>query len=379
MSQSRISRSSRRYPAARRRAARYPGALRTRRPAGLPPNLMPGVTGRQKKQSRRFAAMAVVAAAVFAVLTVASIVGLAVTTAGAVGGTIHAYREVNKDLPNAAKVAVDTFETTKLYDRNGVLLQQIDQQEGGWRTFVPLDQISQVVIDATVAAEDATFWSHYGVEPLAIVRGGVIIYSGSGSSGGSTITQQLARGLYPDQIGTDISITRKVKEAFAAIALDKEFSKEDIMTMYLNQIFYGQRSYGIEAAANTYFNKHASELNLAEASLLAGLPQAPSYYDPTVRFDQAKLRQKYVLDQMVKYGYITQTDADAAFNESLDPQTRNGAVLHAPHFVQYVKSYIEEHWPGAIYNGGLKITTSIDVELQERAEGFVQNGVYEIA
>ena len=379
MSQGRISRSSRRYPSARRRAARYPGALRTRRPAGLPPHLMPGVTGRQRRQSKRLAAMVLVGGAMFAMLTIVGIVGLAISSAGAVAGTVHAYREVNKDLPNAAQVAVDTFETTKLYDRNDVLLQQIDQQEGGWRTFVPLDQVSQVVIDATIAAEDATFWSHYGVEPLAIVRGGVIIYSGEGSSGGSTITQQLARGLYPEQIGTDISITRKIKEAFAAIALDKEFSKEDILTMYLNQIFYGQRSYGIEAAANTYFNKNASELNLAEASLLAGLPQAPSFYDPTVRFDQAKARQKYVLDQMVKYGYITEKEADAAFNESLSPQTRNGAVLHAPHFVQYVKDYIEEHWPGAIYNGGLTITTSIDVELQERAEQLVANGVAEIA
>jgi 1A family penicillin-binding protein len=353
--------------------------VRARRPGGLPPHLLPGVSARQKKVNRKAGGALIVIAALFMATAIVTVVGLAVTTAGAAVGTVHAYREVNKDLPDAAEVSVDTFETTKIVDRNGITLQEVDQPDGGWRTFVPLDQISPYLIQATIAAEDATYWTHYGVEPFAIVRGAFIIYGGEGSSGGSTITQQLARGLYPEQIGTDFSLTRKVKEAFAAIALDEEFSKEDILTMYLNQIFYGQRSYGIEAAANTYFNKSAADLTLGEASLLAGIPQAPSYFDPTVRMDQAKLRQKYVLDQMVEYGYITQKEADAAFDENLNPQKRDGTVQHAPHFTQYVRNYIEERWPGALYGGGLTITTSIDVELQERAEEIVRNGVYEIA
>lgn len=379
MSYGRVSRSRSRYPSARRHVARYPSSVRARRPGGLPPHLLPGITGHQTKANRKAGGALIVVAAILLVTGIATVVGLAVTTAGAAVGTVHAYREVNKDLPNAAEVSVDTFETTTITDRNGVILQEVDQTEGGWRTFVPLDQMSPYVIQATIAAEDATYWTHYGVEPIAIIRGALIIYGGEGSSGGSTITQQLARGLYPEQIGTDFSLTRKIKEAFAAIALDEEFSKEDILTMYLNQIFYGQRSYGIEAAANTYFNKSAIDLTLGEASLLAGLPQAPSYFDPTVRMDQAKVRQLYVLDQMVEYGYITQEEADAAFEENLNPQTRNGSVRHAPHFTQYVRSYIEEHWPGALYGGGLTITTSIDVELQERAEEIVRNGVYEIA
>lgn len=378
MSHGRITRSRRRYPSARRQIARYPGTVRARRATGLPPNLLPGVSGRQKRTDRRAGGALIILSALFLATAIVTVVGLAVTTAGAAVGTVHAYREVNKDLPDAALVSVDTFETTTLTDRNGVILQEVDQPEGGWRTFVPLDQMSPYVIEATIAAEDATYWTHYGVEPIAIVRGALIIYGGAGSSGGSTITQQLARGLYPDQIGTDISLTRKIKEAFAAIALDQEFSKEDILTMYLNQIFYGQRSYGIEAAANTYFNKSAKDLTLGEASLLAGLPQAPSYFDPTVRMDQAKIRQQYVLRQMVRFGYITQKEADAAFDENLNPQTRNGAVRHAPHFTQYVRGYIQDRWPGALYNGGLTITTSIDVGLQERAEEIVQNGVYEI-
>ena len=348
-----------------------------RRSAGLPPHLLPGVSGRHRKENNKVAGILVATGALLGVFLIILVIGFVSSTAAAIGGTVHAYREVNRDLPNAAEVAVDTFETTTLLDRNGVKLQSVDQVEGGWRTFKPLDQMNQYVIDATVASEDATFWTHLGVEPMAIIRGAVINLSGSGSSGGSTITQQLARGLYPEEVGTDISVTRKVKEALVAVALDDEFSKEDILTMYLNSIFYGQRSFGIEAAANTYFNKHASELTLGEASLLAGLPQAPSFFDPTVRFDQAKKRQKYVLDQMVKYDYITEKQAKDAFNENLDPQTRNGSVEHAPHFTQYVRSYIEEHWPGALYNGGLTITTSIDVGLQEQAEQIVANGVAE--
>lgn len=379
MSHGRIAKANRRYPTAKRRARRNPGSLQARRAVGLPPNLLPGVTGRGKKQSRKGAGILVAAAALLIVFTLISMVGFAVSSAAAVGGTVRAYREINKDLPDAASVAVDTFETTTIRDRNGEILQKVDQPEGGWRTFVALDQVSQYVIDATVAAEDATFWSHFGIEPIAFGRIAMINLSGSGSSGGSTITQQLARGLYPEQIGNDISVTRKFKEAMAAVALDQEFSKEDILTMYLNQIFYGQRSYGVEAAANTYFNKSAKDLTLGEASLIAGLPQAPSFFDPTVRFDQAKKRQLYVLNQMVKYGYITETEANKAFKEQLDPQKPDGSVRHAPHFTQYVRGYIEDRWPGALYRGGLNITTSIDIELQERAQQIVTNGVAEIS
>ncbi len=296
----------------------------------------------------------------------------AISTVAAVGGTVEAYRRVNAGLPNAAVVTVDTFQTSRIYDRNGALLQEIEAPDGGWRTFVTLDQVSPYLIDATVAAEDSTFWSHQGIEPMAILRGVTINLGGDGSSGGSTITQQLVRGLYPEQIGFDVTVTRKFKEALAAVELDRKFSKQDIMMMYLNQIFYGQRSYGIEAASQTYFNKHASELSLAEAAMLAGLPQAPSWYDPTVRPDQAKLRQKYVLDQMVKYHYVTREEADAAWNTPLQPTTRTSEVLGAPHFTQYVKDYVREKYgDDAFLKGGLQIWTSIDLDLQDQAETIV--------
>jgi penicillin-binding protein 1C len=338
--------------------------------------MMPGSTSQARRSHSTRNSFAIVGVILFIGLIVTSGVTLALSTAAGVSGTIVAYNDVNDSLPDAAVVTTSTFQTSKIYDRNGVLLQEIEAPDGGWRTFVEIDQVNQYAIDATVAAEDATFWSHYGVEPMAILRGAVINASGEGSSGGSTITQQLARGLYPEQIGFELSVTRKFKEALAAVALDKEFSKQDILTMYMNLVFYGQRSYGIEAASQTYFNKHASELTLAEASLLAGLPQAPSYYDPTIRMDQAKLRQQYVLDQMVKYKYITREEADQAFNEPLQPQTRTSDIKAAPHFVQYVKDYIADTYgPDALVTGGLQIWTSIDVNLQARAEQIVSENI----
>ena len=337
--------------------------------------LLGGVRQARKKRSR-LPQFLIAGAALLALTFVVATVSFILTSVAAVGATVQQYRDVNEGLPDAADVASKAFQTTMIYDRNGVLLQQVDQREGGWRTFVTLDDMSPYVLQATVAAEDATFWTHYGVEPIAIVRGATIIFSGAGSSGGSTITQQLARGLYPEDIGTDYSLTRKVREAMAAVALEKEFSKEDIMTMYLNLIFYGQRSYGIEAAANTYFQKHASELDLAEASMLAGIPQLPSQYDPTFNFDLAKKRQRYVLDQMVKYDYITEDQADKAFDENLDPQRRDGTIrAGAEHFTLFVRDYIEDHWPGALYNGGLKFTTTLDVDLQANAQNIVSSTV----
>jgi penicillin-binding protein 1C len=372
----RIERAHARHPRARRRNQRYSSSTLHRRSAGLPPHLLPGVTQRRKQAGWNAARFAIIGVFVFGGLFITTVLLLAVSTAAAVGGTVEAYRRVNADLPYAPSVTAGTFQTSQIYDRNGVLLQEVEAPDGGWRTFVTLDQVSPYLIEATVAAEDATFWAHFGVEPMAIVRGAFINASGSGSSGGSTITQQLTRGLYPEEIGFEISITRKFKEALAAVELDRQFSKQDILTMYVNQIFYGQRSYGIEAAAQTYFNKHASELNLAEASLLAGLPQAPSFYDPTVRLDQAKIRQRYVLDQMVKYDYVTREEADEAFQYPIQPLGRSSEIQAAPHFTAYAKSYLREKYgEDVLVKGGLQIYTTIDVELQATAERMVQESM----
>ncbi len=378
MSRGRIARTTARQPVARQRAGRYPGRPRSRRGSTLPPHLLRGLRRGKRSHNRLFIALAALVGA-FALSIVGLVVLLVVGTVGAVAGTVEAYREVNAGLPDPTGVVTSTFQTTRIFDRNGVLLQEVSDPETGWRTFVTLDEISPYLIDATISSEDATYWSHLGIEPIAIARGVAINFGGTGSSGGSTITQQLVRALYPEEIGFDISATRKFREALAAVALEQNFSKEDILTMYLNQIYYGQRSYGIEAAAQTFFSKHASELTLGEASLLAGLPQAPSFYDPTVRFEIAKKRQSYVLDQMVKYGYITRAEADAAFAEPLSPGRRSGAILQAPHFTNYVKQWIIDNLgEDALYRSGLQFTTSIDVELQETAQGIVRQGVADL-
>ncbi|MBA3415254.1 MAG: transglycosylase domain-containing protein [Chloroflexia bacterium] len=327
--------------------------------------------------------IALALAALIAVVVVAGTVVSAVAAAAGAAFTVTEYQELNASLPNAGLIAADTFQTTRILDRNGDLLQEIPDPDYGWRTFAPLDRISQHLIDATVAAEDATFWSHPGIEPTAFGRIIAINLGGSGSSGGSTITQQLVRALHSEQISAqDISVSRKWKEMLAAVGLEQKYSKTDIMTMYLNQIFYGNLSYGIEAAAQTYFHKHASELTLTEATMLAGIPQQPTGYNPSLYPEEAKQRQSYVLDQMVKLDYITRAEADAAYKEMPfihEGRQGGGLVLDHPHFVQYVRMYLDEMYPDRDFTkGGLNIYTTIDTRLQERAEQMVAEQVVQL-
>jgi penicillin-binding protein 1C len=344
----------------------------------LPPHLLPGVARRRSTAGKAIGVLAGLAVAFF-LFFAATVVAGALSTAAAVAATVRQYQEINGSLPNAALVSADVFQTTRILDRNGVLLQEIADQDYGWRTFVPFEKISPYLIDATVASEDATFWSHEGVEPFAIARGAVIIAGGAGSSGGSTITQQLVRSVHPEAIGAEVSIQRKWREGLAAIALERQFSKHDILTMYLNQIFYGNRSYGIEAAAQTYFHKPAAELNLSEASLLAGIPQQPTNFNPALYPDNAHRRQKYVLDQMVKLGYVTRAEANEAYVNwpTVYPaRDGDGAVLDHPHFVEYVKMYLAEKYPDKDFTkGGFNIYTTIDTALQDRAEEIVAQNV----
>jgi penicillin-binding protein 1C len=357
--------------------------LRGRRSGGgrrktLPPHLLPGVARRRSTAGKAIGVLVGLAVAFF-LFFVATVVAGALSTAAAVAATVQQYQEINGSLPNAAQVSADVFQTTRILDRNGVLLQEIADQDYGWRTFVPFEKISPYLIDATIASEDATFWSHEGIEPYAIARGAIIIAGGEGSSGGSTITQQLVRSVHPEAIGAEVSIQRKWREGLAAIALERQFSKHDILTMYLNQIFYGNRSYGIEAAAQTYFHKSAAELNLSEASLLAGIPQQPTNFNPALYPDNAHRRQKYVLDQMVKLGYVTRAEANEAYANwpAVYPaRDGDGAVLDHPHFVEYVKMYLAEKYPDKDFTkGGFNIYTTIDTALQDHAEQIVAQNV----
>jgi penicillin-binding protein 1C len=375
MSHGPITRSRRRYPNARRRALRYGRTPLGRAPRQTPPHLLPGITGREAKGGG-WVRWAMAAVFLFLVGLVGLLVTTTISTAAAVGGTMVAYREVNESLPNAGSIFADTYQTTRFLDRNGELLQEVANRDFGWRTYVPITDVAQVMIDATVAAEDATYWSHFGVEPTAIIRAVTIMAGGSGTSGFSTITQQLVRAIHTEQISAnDISYERKGREMLAAVAIEQQYSKHDILSMYMNMIFYGNRSYGVEAAAQTYFHKHASELNLSEASLLAGIPQQPTRFNPSINPEDAKQRQVYVLDQMVKLGYISRAEADAAylnFPMIYPERDGNGAVLDHPHFVQYAKEYLAEEYPNVDFlNSGLNIYTTIDTNVQQRAEEIV--------
>lgn len=257
--------------------------------------------------------------------------------------------------------------TTKILDRNGELLYEVFQPELGKKSVVPLTQIPQKFIQATLAAEDIHFYDHGGVDFWAIGR--AIFFNLKEQrivSGGSTITQQLVRNLLG--FSTKRSYTDKALEAMYAIRLSHLYSKDQILELYLNKIYYGNLAYGAEAAALDYFGKHIYDLDLAESALLAGLPQAPSSYNPFVHPDQAALRQKYVLGQMVKYGFIQADEALAAEQENLQLR-HNKVAIKAPHFVHFVMNQLDETLGAdALRRGGFSIYTTLDYNLQIKAE-----------
>ena len=262
----------------------------------------------------------------------------------------------------------ELFQTTRIYDRHGVLLYEIFEE--GRRTWVPLEEIPLALRQATIATEDSTFYTNPGVDWRGILRAlwQSLIY-GRPISGGSTITQQLVRRLmFSPEERAERSLARKIKEIMLALALTRTHSKDEILEMYLNEIYYGHLAYGVEAAAQTYFNKHVSELNLAECALLAGLPQAPSRLDPFVNLEGAKARQRVVLRLMVENGFITPEEAEAAYAQPLKFVPPEHKML-APHFVVYVRKLLEEKYgPERVARGGLSVITTLDLRYQRLAE-----------
>ena len=255
-------------------------------------------------------------------------------------------RPAGQDTMNAVEAYMRTyqpgpeprlFQTTRIYDRNGLLIAEL--MDEGRRTWIPLDQVSPHLIQATIATEDASFYTNSGIDTKRIV-GALLrnIQSGTVVSGASTITMQLARNLFmgPDQ-RYDQTVDRKLSEAGIAQDLTALYSKDEILEMYLNLLNYGQLAYGPQAAAQVYFGKPAAELTLAEATLLAGLPQQPANLNPYLDFEAAKNRQRIVLDLMVRHGYLNEAEADAVHAEPLVLAGDPGMAPNlAPHFVQYV-------------------------------------------
>jgi len=276
----------------------------------------------------------------------------------------------------------------QIYDRHGTLLFQGLDQDSGVRNHVPLSDIPLRLQQATIATEDAGFYTNPGIEPKAIVRAVVQMLRGEGTSGGSTITQQLVRLVFmsPEE-RQERSLTRKLREALLALRLTRTYSKDQILEAYLNETYYGNLAYGVEAAAQAYFGKHVRDLDLAECALLAGLPQAPARYNPLADLRAAQARQAVVLGLMVKRGYITPAEAEQAKAEPLHfagsglaglPQPPSSAFRRAPHFAAYVLALLEERYGADVVRSGLVVTTTLDADLQAIAQSIVQRRLAEL-
>ena len=277
-------------------------------------------------------------------------------------------------LPNPDTIAAHVVtQSTKIWDRTGtVLLYEISGEER--RTIIPFSDIPDVVRKATLAAEDDSFYQHPAYDIKAMIRGVIInpLLRGTTIQGGSTITQQLVKNAF---LTDQRTIVRKIKEIALAVKLEQIMSKDQILALYLNQIPYGSNTYGIEAASQTFFEKHAKDLDLAQAALLAALPNAPSRLSPYgVHTDEMKQRQEYILDRMAQLGWITQQQADQAKAEPL-PFAKVQYSIKAPHFVFYVRSLLDSIYNDSyIQTSGLNIITSLDWNLEQIAEKAVADG-----
>lgn len=279
------------------------------------------------------------------------------------------------DLPSVDAIEAGlALPSTRIYDRNHRLLYEIlpPRENAGRNTALPLEEIPQHCVNAVIATEDANFYNHPGVDVIGIVRAlWINLQGGEVLAGGSTITQQVARTLLLDpQQRAERSLRRKLREGILAIQLQTVYSKEHILALYLNQVYFGNLAYGIEGAARAYFGKSARELSLAECALLAGLIQLPAVYDPLTNLDAAKDRQAVVLNLMAQNSYITQAQADAAKRDALQ-FAASPFPIEAPHFVMAVWKQLERLYPDQLYNGGLEVVTTVDLNWQNIAQDIV--------
>lgn len=290
-------------------------------------------------------------------------------------GTYGLHELIFKDLPSVMELSTkEPVVSSKILDRNGHVLYRIYKDEN--RTIVPLSSISPDLIHATIAIEDKEFYNHHGFSIRGIARAALANFKGGISQGGSTITQQLVkqRLLSPER-----TVSRKIKELILSVLVEGSYSKEEILSMYLNQVPYGGSTYGIEEASQRYFGKSSRELTLAEASLLAGLPAAPTIYSPFgANPELAQQRQEEVLRRMVEDQYITSQQAETALSEKLSFR-EDQIDIAAPHFVMYVRELLaNQYGEDTLENEGLEITTTLDLELQNKVQEVVSTEVTQL-
>ena len=258
----------------------------------------------------------------------------------------------------------------RIFTAEGDLIAEFGEER---RSYVPFNEIPQIVKNAILAVEDARFYAHGGIDYTGVLRAGLANFSKAKSQGASTITMQVARNVY---LSSEKTIKRKVYEMLLAFKMEHALTKDQILEIYMNQIFLGNRAYGFAAAAEAYFGKSIKDINLAEAAMLAGLPKAPSLYNPIVNPERARIRQLYILDRMVENGFITQPQADAAKATPLViKKLRPDDQVHGGHVAEMVRQFIYAQYGAESYTRGLNVYTTIKTKDQNAAYSAVRQGV----
>ncbi len=302
---------------------------------------------------------------------------LGLSAVGAVGvsaGIIGAYYFVQPGLPAAETIRHIPLQVPlRIFSRDGHLISEIGKRR---RIPITFDEVPEHVVNAFVAAEDRRFFVHPGVDYRGILRGIVqYLIRGEAASGGSTLTQQLARDYF---LSRERKLTRKLREAFLAYKIEQEFSKQQIMALFLNKMFFGQRAYGVAAASQVFFNKTLSDLNVAEAATLAGILPAPSRYNPVFSAANAEIRRSYVLGRMHDLDYIDDSAYAEAMMFPMESKMHGAAIeLNAPYVAEMVRSDMLKRYGEDAYSAGYSVVTSLDSRLQRAANYALRNGLLE--
>ena len=288
---------------------------------------------------------------------------------GAAGAVFGIAQWLSRDLPTPDQLTqIQAPVKTTVYDVKGRVLHEFYKEN---RSFVPLKQIPRALVNATLSTEDRNFYQHWGVDLWGIARAaGQDVLHMRRAQGGSTITQQLARNLF---LTHERTITRKLKEIALAIEIEKNYSKDQILEMYFNQIYFGEGAYGVDAASKTYYGKPLGQLGLADCALLAGIPANPTLYSPRHHPDAAKARRSKVLRNMLATKAITQLEFDHAVGAPLGVTPVRYGNDHAPYFIEMVRQHLDERYgSNVVYEGGLKVWTTLDMDLQDIADRAVE-------
>lgn len=294
---------------------------------------------------------------------------LLLTGIAAVGGVFIFFGTL-RDLPSVPEPLQRIIETppTEIYASNGERILQI-----GGHDYVTLEQVSTSFIQAILATEDHRFWDHHGINKLRMIKALWLTLFGGRVQGASTITQQLSKNLF---FSFEQTFDRKFKELLVSLQIESQFTKQEILEAYVNQIYFGPRAQGVSAAARFFFDKTVAQLDLAEASMLAGLPKSPVRYNPLRYFERAKSRQQIVLGRMVSAGFISAEQAAAASAEPLAFRKTGAGGPVGDYFVDWVLKQLEERYGAqVVYHGGLKVTTTMDLHLQQIAQESVEHGL----